>query len=141
MSFWGKIFGSDSVIEKATDGIYNGVDSIVYTDQEKAERLERMLKLYEPFKLAQRLIALAVGAPFVTIHTIVCLVWIASVFVVGDSVAYEFVKGEMAAIASSNNETLGTPFTVIVAFYFAGGAGEGIINAQLNKMRLDTKSP
>ena len=36
MSIWASLFSSPSVIKKTADGIYNGVDAAIYTDQEKA---------------------------------------------------------------------------------------------------------
>jgi hypothetical protein len=36
MGIWASLFSSPSVIKKAADGIYNGVDVAIYTDQEKA---------------------------------------------------------------------------------------------------------
>jgi hypothetical protein len=58
MSIWTSLFSSPSVIKKAADGIYNGVDAAIYTDQEKASGFMGMLKGYEPFKIAQRLLML-----------------------------------------------------------------------------------
>lgn len=129
MSFFGRLFGSDDVIGKAVDGVYNGVDKIVYTKEEKAERFERMLTLYQPFKLAQRWIALMTGIPFVTIHFICSVVWLSSIFIVGSDVDYAQFVNRLGEVMSLNNDTLGTPFAIIVGFYFAGGAGEGIVKA------------
>ena len=36
MGIWASLFSSPSVIRKAADGIYNGIDAAIYTDQEKA---------------------------------------------------------------------------------------------------------
>jgi hypothetical protein len=52
MGIWASLFSSPSVIKKAADGIYNGVDAAIYTDQEKAAGFMGMLKGYEPFKIA-----------------------------------------------------------------------------------------
>ena len=67
MSIWASLFSSPSVIKKAADGIYNGVDAAIYTDQEKAAGFMGMLKGYEPFKIAQRLLMLVVTIPYVLI--------------------------------------------------------------------------
>ena len=58
----GKLFGSDKVIGKAVDGVYNGVDKLFYTDEEKADNWRLAMKVYEPFKLAQRLILFKLSA-------------------------------------------------------------------------------
>ena len=60
MAFWSKLFGSDKIISA---GI-NTIDKIVYTDEEKADNKLSLLKLYEPFKLAQRLLAVIYSIPY-----------------------------------------------------------------------------
>ena len=128
MSIWGKLFGSDKAVGGIVDGVYNGVDALVFTPQEKAERFERLLKLYEPFKLAQRLLALLVGIPFVFIHTLAGLAWFTSIFMVTDEVYMVFLE-RLGELMTFNNATLGTPFSIIIGFYFAGGMVEGGIKA------------
>jgi hypothetical protein len=125
MSFWGRIFGSQSVIKQAADGIYNGVDAAFYTDQEKATGFLNLLKHYEPFKIAQRLLALAITIPYV-------LVWIlcAGMFVVSGFVEPGYGKQIAEAslhLGELNNGTLGTPVALVLSFYFAGGALEGVV--------------
>ena len=53
MGLLGKIFGSEKVISTGIDML----DNAFYTDQEKASTHQEFLKLYEPYKLAQRGIA------------------------------------------------------------------------------------
>jgi len=45
MGFFGRIFGSDSVI----DGAINGIDKVWFTDEEKSDYHLKMLASYEPF--------------------------------------------------------------------------------------------
>lgn len=140
MGFFARLFGSDNVINKAVDGIYNGVDSIVYTDQEKAENENKksslkvqLLNAYAPFKIAQRFIALIVGIPFVAIHLITFIAWIVSIFFLGSSPGYNFTFEQLSLIGEWNNKTLGEPFAYIIGFYFFGGAAEGIVRARNEK--------
>ena len=137
MSFWGKLFGSDNVIKKAADGVYNGIDAAIFTKQEQSEYFLSLLKAYEPFKLAQRLLALIVGIPYV-------LVWLVCAFMMVGAALMEPCATEMICrsntvmdvskeLASQNNDTLGVPFAIILGFYFAGGTAEGIIRARSNK--------
>lgn len=65
MSWWATLFNSSSTVEKTTDAIIDAGDKIWYTDEEKAEMkleyakfLPTMLKAYEPFKIAQRILAI-----------------------------------------------------------------------------------
>jgi len=130
MGFFGKLFGSDDVIEKAADGIYNGIDKLVYTDEEKAEmRLKSaksflaLLKAYEPFKLAQRFLALTIAIPYVTI-------WVLSAIMlaIGGYLEVDTAITTAKDLARYNNETLGQPLSIIIAFYFTGGMLEGAIS-------------
>ena len=126
MSIIGKLFGSENAIKKATEGIYNGVDKMVFTDEEKSGHFLSLLKAYEPFKLAQRLLALTVAIPYV-------LVWLMSA---GMLVAAGFVEpgyGKQVAEAARalgelNNDTLGMPVALVLGFYFGGGAIEGVVS-------------
>jgi hypothetical protein len=120
------LFSSPSVIKKAADGIYNGVDAAIYTDQEKANGFMGMLKGYEPFKIAQRLLMLVIWVPYVLIFLMCAGMYTASGFM---GVAQGTILSEAAVtLAKLNIDTLGTPSTLVVAFYFGGGALEGVVN-------------
>ena len=100
--WFGKIFGSEKVI----DAGIKGIDAIWFTNEEKAEAHKEFLKLYEPYKLAQRLIALIITIPYVLCVLILFGMYIAGLEVVP---AVDFL-----------NELLGIPFMMIIAFYYAG---------------------
>lgn len=118
MSFIGRLFGSEKVIEKSVDGLYNGIDMSFYTEEEQAIALQKkqefyvdLLKAYEPFKLAQRFLALIYSIPYVSI------------------VVYCIIANDMARLASAN-DALGLQNLIILGFYFGGGAFEGVIRAK-----------
>jgi len=132
MSIWGTLFGSENVIKRAADGIYNGVDKAIYTDQEKAGGFLNLLKAYEPFKLAQRLLALTLAIPYVVVWLFCAGMLIVSGFV---ELSYgQQIAGSAKVLGELNNTTLGTPVALILAFYFGGGALEGVVT------RLKAKS-
>lgn len=106
MSFFKSLFSSKSVVEDATEAVISGVDKIWYTDEEKAERFERFLKLYEPFKRAQRLLALVFCIPYALCAT---LTFILS-FWVDVSTQLDLLGGMFGVIVAT-----------IVGFYFGGG--------------------
>ncbi len=108
-----KIFGSSKVI----DSSMNAIDKVFYTDEEKAENKANLLKLYEPFKLAQRLLALTFTIPFVTVFLVAAI----GFFCFGAD------KEAALTIMKWNVDTLGEPVFWIMIFYFAGGASEGLI--------------
>lgn len=115
----GKIFGTDKVIDKAGDMI----DKAFYTDQEKADDSKEMskfkanqklelLKAYQPFKLAQRV--LAFGFTFVFLFIMMNGV-LGSLYGV---IAMDNVK---AAMNFANEMWLGQIMITIIGFYFGGG--------------------
>lgn len=135
MSILSRLFGSDKVI----DAGIKGIDKAFYTKEERAEdEIKKInarllfLKAYEPFKVAQRFLALVLAIPFVSIHVITTIAWLTSLFVFRENIeAYEFVVAQIAEVANTNNLTLGEPLLWVVVFYFAGGASEGVVNKAL----------
>lgn len=115
MGWFGKLFSSDTV-DKAVDGVYNGVDKMFYTDEEKAEARQKvfetkieMLKHFEPFKLAQRYIAI--------IHTVnfVIAFWIGVVIYVFFPT---MLDGYIKLCATFQ---IGWIMVAIIGWYFTGG--------------------
>lgn len=140
MGIWGKIFGADDVIEKAADGIYNGIDKLVYTDEEKAdmrlkaaEQFLKLLKAYEPFKLAQRLLALIIAIPYVAVWLVSAILFVWGALTQGDFGTHIIEVSKQ--LAELNNETLREPLAIILAFYFTGGMLEGAIGKWKEKSK------
>ena len=109
MGIWANIFGSSKVI----DAGINGLDKIVYTDEEKADAKQAFLKLYEPYKLAQRILMMIIAIPYV----ICTFILFTLSFFMGVAAQQEILAGD-----------IGTAFTLVVVFYFGGGAAEGIVS-------------
>jgi len=103
MSWLGKLFGTEKVINKGVDML----DNAFYTDQEKAEGHIRLLKAYEPFKLAQRFLALIVVPPW-ALGWFICF----TLSFTGIDLTYpiQILEGK-----------LGMAALTILGFYFAGG--------------------
>lgn len=108
MGLISKIFGSDKVIKAGTDAL----DKVWYTDEEKAEGHIRLLKAYEAFKLAQRLLAMIVVPP-----------WIAGLFICFVLTLFNIDVTEGMKILEGK---LGISALTILAFYFGGGMFESI---------------
>lgn len=132
MSIIGKLFGKDDVIKKASEGIYNGVDAAWFTSEEKAEHFKSLLKLYEPFKIAQRLLACIVCIPYVFIWLCCACLYIASAFFdpCVDGCKYAQLAHIAQDLATFNHQNLSMQAGIILAFYFGGGAVEGIVRAK-----------
>jgi len=107
MNILGKLFGSD----KAMSGIYDGLDALVYTPEEKAKNFQKLLKLYEPFKIAQRFLALIFGIPY-------ALAWFVTF-----CLSFKFDITFQLQLLSG---TMGNIVLAIIAFYFLGGTMSGL---------------
>ena len=117
MGIISSLFGSPKIIDAAI----NGIDALVWPDQEKSSAKMKFLKLYEPYKLAQRYLALIVGIPYV-------LLW----FLLGVSYLVDmWIHKELdpTALVAFLNGDMGTAFILVMSFYFAGGFGESAIRA------------
>lgn len=121
-SLIGRIFGSDKVIDKAS----NLIDEAFYTDSEKAEDKKEMTKFkaenriklmesYAPFKIAQRFIAFG----FVIVFLFIMLNGVIGAL-------YGFVPMENVdkARTFADDMWLGQIIMMIVSFYFGGGLVE-----------------
>jgi hypothetical protein len=127
MGLWGRLFGTEKVVEagvevvkKATDGIIDGIDAAFYTEEEKAKDLSEITKMrmamvkdlqdeFMPRALTRRLLACIVfGNVFLHINAAIVL------FVMGKHEAVEFILklvGEEMTLAS------------IIAFFYFGYYG------------------
>ena len=132
MSILGKLFGKDDVIKKATEGVYNGIDAAWFTNEEKADHFKGLLKLYEPFKIAQRLLACIICIPYAVIWLLCAILYIASVFF--EPCMADCKSGQILHVAQElatfNHQNLSMQAGIILAFYFGGGAVEGVVRAR-----------
>jgi hypothetical protein len=119
MGIWNSLFGSDKII----DAGINGIDQMVFTDEEKSSAKMKFLKLYEPFKLAQRYIAMTFCPAYIFMWIVTGLLEVANIFIITFSdkslntdVMYKLLSGDIAMMVM-----------LILGFYFGGGAVEGVI--------------
>ena len=111
------LFGSEEGVKKIVDGVYNGIDKSFFTEEEKAQYFLKLLEAYHPFKLAQRLIALLFVIPYV----FVVLVFL-GLFSVGLFLHDNVMIDVSLDLLDYVNKYFGVPVSIIVGFYFAGGA-------------------
>ena len=119
MGIFGKIFGSDEVIKQGTKGIISGIDKRYYTEQEQAANFSGMLKLYEPFKIAQRLLALTFCIPYMLAWM---LTFLASFWVDSMETQVAILSGPVSYVVLT-----------VAGFYFGGGAVSGFVEAAKKK--------
>lgn len=126
MSFWGKLFGTDEAIKSTIGAVKDGIDALVYTEEEKAvdaakERSEARSMLVgwmeatQGQNLARRLISLAITG-----------VWLLQYLVsqIASSIAifwYEKANqlNELAKLQLESANDMSPAVMLILAFYFA----------------------
>lgn len=133
MDFIKGIFSS-KVAEKAVDGIYNGIDKAFYTPEEEAiakqKQLDTKLKLlplFAPFKLAQRVLAFwysflfgisfILGLGMILFNAIYKFVELKNGVVLSDIVQLD-IKPLMSIV---NGFSIGYIAIAIITWYFTGG--------------------
>jgi hypothetical protein len=103
------LFSSDKLIDNASAGI----DKMVLTKEEQLDNFQVLLQLYTPFKIAQRILAIIFCVPYALAWVIT---FIAGFYFPNTTPMIDMLSGDMGTIVG-----------IIVAFYFGGGAVEGVI--------------
>lgn len=116
MGVLAKIFGSGDIIKQGFDLIDSFHTSEEEEIQAKTQQKVSLLQSYEPFKIAQRYLALMFGFTFIFSFFLVLVMTLAGLGSTEDvfKVLSEFYIGEI--------------MLTIIFFYFAGGAAEGTIS-------------
>tara|TARA_R110000764_G_scaffold189942_1_gene275185 strand:- start:3058 stop:3432 length:375 start_codon:yes stop_codon:yes gene_type:complete len=121
MGLLATLFGDDKII----DAGINGIDAMVFTDEEQSKAKMAFLKLYEPFKIAQRYIAMTFCPAYVFCWVLTFIIEILDVFMVKDlntDTLYKLLQGDFALMV-----------ILILGFYFGGGAAEGVVTKLRDK--------
>ena len=113
----GKIFNP----EKLGDSIISGVDKAILSKEEKLDYMAKFLKLYEPYKLAQRILAIMFSGVFLLVHLLIFIVHLTLL-------TLEKSVDHITPLYTYNNDSLGTVVLIITSFYFCGGVIEGTVN-------------
>lgn len=112
----GKIFGSEKVISKSIDLI----DSFHTSTEEQIEAATKskvaLLEAYAPFKLAQRVIAFSFTFVYLSCFGLV----------LGYTLFDQVTDAEKVKQVLEDFQ-VGYAMLIILAFYFGGGAAEGIL--------------
>lgn len=126
MSFWGKLFGTDEAIRGTIDAVKDGIDALVYTDEEKAtdaakERSEARSMLVEWMQatqgqnLARRLISLAITGVWLMQYVMASLA--SSIAIFWSSQANNL--NQLAKVQMDSANDMSPAVMLILAFYFA----------------------
>ena len=122
LSVLGKIFGSGDVISKGIDLIDSMHTSTEEEIAAKTKAKTEMLSAYAPFKLAQRVIAFAFTFVYLT-----CFALVLGFTLVGQETDANIIKQTL------EDFQIGYAMLIILAFYFGGGAFEGVLDKRAKK--------
>jgi hypothetical protein len=126
MSFWGKLFGTDEAIKSTIGAVKDGIDALVYTEEEKAvdaskERSEARSMLVgwmeatQGQNLARRLISLAITGVWLMQYVVSQIA--SSIAIFWNDKAQQLNQLAKLQLESAND--MSPAVMLILAFYFA----------------------
>ena len=111
MGWFSSILGTDGVV----DGIKEGIDKAILTDEERLDYHKQMLKAYEPFKLIQRYLALITTCMFALVMLIeIILVLVGMKYAIALETAKAINELEVVSMVCYS-------WLSVMALYFSGG--------------------
>lgn len=130
MSFWGKLFGTEKALSGIVDGVTNGLDALVYTDEEKAsdaaaDRSEARkmvvgwMAATQGQNLSRRLISLSITGVWLSMYLISVLCAMVAVFTNTSGVVTAEKVNAVGTIAKGAAMDMNPAVMLILAFYFA----------------------
>lgn len=146
MSFWGKVFGTDEAIKGAVDAVRDGLDALVYTDEEKAvaaskERSEARSMLVgwmeatQGQNLARRLISLCITGVWLFQYIVAQMA--ASLALFWETKADSLNK--LAQLNTKAGDDMSGAVMLILAFYFAAPHMGDFAQAIIGKFKGQVK--
>jgi len=147
MSFWGKVFGTDEAIKGAVDAVRDGLDALVYTNEEKAvdaakERSEARSMLVgwmeatQGQNLARRLISLAITGVWLFQYIVAQIAMSIAVFWTSKAVELN----ELAKLNMASANDMGSAVMLILAFYFAAPHMGDFAQAIVGRFKAKTET-
>ena len=123
--FVGRLLGSDKALSKVVDGVSEGLDKLIYTDEEKAEAAaaERKaaremvvdwMRATQGQNIARRVIALSITGTWLGMYLV--SVWAGMIAVFVDEPAKLRLLAEVARVSA---DEMSAPVMMILGFYFA----------------------
>ena len=144
--FLGKIFGSDKALGAVVDGVSNGLDALVYTDEEKAtdaaaDRSEARKMVVEWMastqgqNLARRLIALSITGVWLGMYLLGAFCSMVAVFINNSGVITATKVTVVGTLAKQSANDMNGAIMLILSFYFAAPYAGKIIQQAIGKMK------
>jgi len=144
--FLGKVFGTDKALGAVVDGVTNGLDALVYTDEEKAndaaaDRSEarKMVVAWmaatQGQNLARRLIALSITGVWLGMYLLGVLCSMCAVFTNAEGTITATKITIVGTLAKQSATDMNGAIMLILSFYFAAPYAGKIIQQALGKMK------
>lgn len=142
MSFWGKVFGTDEAIKGAVGAVRDGLDALVYTEEEKAtdaskERSEARSMLVgwmeatQGQNLARRLISLVITGVWLLQYLVAQIASSIGVF----WASKEAALNKLAELNRAAADDMSSAVMMILAFYFAAPHMSEIISGVVSRFK------
>jgi hypothetical protein len=130
MSFFGKLFGTEEALLGIVDGVKNGLDALIHTDQEKAgdaarDRSEarnmvvQWMAATQGQNLARRLISLVITGVWLGMYLLSVLCGMIAIFADSAGTVTAEKINAVSSIAQSAAMDMNPAVMLILAFYFA----------------------
>lgn len=127
LGFLGRMFGSDKAVEKTIDTVANGLDKLIYTEEERAEaaaasRTEARSMFIEWVRnsqgqnIARRFLALIIAFTWLSQYILAQIFSIMAIW--ADELTVPKLNSS-AEIVSSNADAMTGAMMLILGFYFA----------------------
>lgn len=151
MSFWGKLFGTEKALAGIVQGARDGIDALVYTDEERAadaakDRSEARAMVVQWMQatsgqnLARRLISLSITGVWLGMYLLSVFVSMIAVFTNESGAVTATKLKEVAAIAQTSAIDMNPAVMLILAFYFAaphmGDIAKAVTGKFTNSVRV-----
>lgn len=142
MSLWGKLLGTEAALNGIVDGVTNGLDKLVYTDEEKsdaaaADRAEaramvvQWMQATQGQNLARRLISLIVTAVWLGMYLVALTLNVVGVWITDPATAQRIA--ESAAMIGDRAYEMNGAMMLILGFYFAAPHMGDIASAAIGR--------
>ena len=139
--FFGRVFGSDKALEAAVKGVTNGLDALVYTDEEKAQAASgarsearsmvvSWMQATQGQHLARRLIALSITSVWLFQYFISWACVFAAVFT---PMQTALLLNQAAQLTTDHADSMTGAVMLILSFYFAAPHMDKIVGAAMDR--------
>lgn len=150
MSFWGKLFGTEKALTAVVDGVSNGLDKLVYTDEEKADAAAKdraearqmivgWMTATQGQNLSRRLIALSITGVWLGMYLISTIANMVAIFTDTEGEVTVEKLEALSSVAKQSAMDMNPAVMLILAFYFSAPWMGEFAKSAVTKAKLNLK--